>query len=197
MRTGLGGPTPGISPGTMPTWLWILIAVVAVILLVLLLLFLTKGREKLHERKRSQADELRLEADRRLQQAGRREGVARQEAERAGEQQAEAERMQREAEARRARAQREEQEGRRERVEAEDAARRAEEIDPEAPDPGDDFDAREALRRERTESRPGGIDPHEEKDPDVIRAGDVEASDPERGRRVERDADDRPGATRV
>ena len=178
----------------MPTWLWI---VIAVILLVLLILSLTKGREKLHERKRSQADELRLEADRRLQQPGRREGAARQETERASAQQAEAERMQREAEARRARARREEQEGRQERAEAEDAARRAEEIDPEAPDPGDDFDAREALRRERTDSRPGGIDPREEKDPYVIRAGDVEVSDRESGHRTEPDDDDRPGATRV
>ena len=181
----------------MPTWLWILIAVIAVILLVLLLVSLTKGREKLDDRKRSQAEELRLEADRRLQQAGRREGTARQEAERASEQQAEAERMQREAEARRARARREEEEGSRERVEAEEAARRAEEIDPDAPDPGDDFDAREALGRERTETRPGGIDPHEEKDPYVIRAGDVEVSDQESGRRAEPDDDDRPGATRV
>ncbi len=186
-----------MSPATMPTWLWIVLAVIAVILLVLLLVSLTKGREKLDERKRSRADELRLEADRRLQEAGRREGTARQEAERASEQQAEAERMQREAEARRARAQRQEQEGSRERVEAEEAARRAEEIDPDAPDPGDDFDAREALGRGRTESRPGGIDPREKQDPHVIKAGDVEVSDPEGGRRTEPDDDDRPGATRV
>jgi hypothetical protein len=178
----------------MPTWLWILAAVIALILLVLLILSLKKGREEAHERKRTQADELRLEADRRLQQAGRREGAARQEAERASEQEAEAERMQREAEARRARAQREEQEGRRARVEAEDTARRAEEIDPDAPDPGDDFDAREALRRERTESRPGVIPPM---GPHAITARDDDDSDAESGRSPRPDEDDRPGAKRV
>ncbi len=181
----------------MPTWLWILIAVIALILLVLVLVSLTKGREKLHERKRAEADELRVEGDRRLQQAGRREAAARTEAERASAQQAEAERLQREAEARRARAQREEQAGRRERVEGEEAVRRAEEVDPDAPDPGDDFDASEALRRQSAESRPGGIDPDEKRGPYVVKPRDDEVSRAENAPRTERDDDDRPGARRV
>ena len=81
---------------------------VAVVLLVLALVLLVvrKGREKRVEKKRSEAEELRLEADDRFEQAGRREAIAEQEAERA----------------------------RRERAVAEDAIERANDVDPDLPD---------------------------------------------------------------
>jgi Tfp pilus assembly protein PilO len=106
----------------MPTWLWIVIAVV-VVLLVLALAFLAvrKGREKRVEKKRGEAHELRLEAEDRLAQAGRREAVAEQEAERA----------------------------RRERAAAQDAIVRAEDVDPDVPDSGADESTRGGGRGAR------------------------------------------------
>jgi hypothetical protein len=198
----------------METWVWVLIVVAALILLALLVFWLTKGREKRHEQKRAEADELRLEADRGLSEAGRREAASRERAERAQEEQAEAERLQREADERRARAgdleQTAHQEARaanEQRAEAVERARRAEEIDPDAPDPGDDFEVGEPRDRD---VRPGGIGEGDEEVRYVApgeetqaagapRTGEGSDVETERGalQDDDRPGDDRPGARRV
>ena len=189
----------------MPGWLWILI--VALILVAVLLFAVTKGREKQRERKRAEADHLRLEAERRVSDAARREAAGRHEAERVKAEREEAERLQREAEVRRARAEKAEQAAReeaqqakRQRAEAEEIARRAQEVDPEAPDPGEDFDAAEALPRQPVDVRPGGIARDEEVYVIRSREGDERGDDvsgAEGGPPTEPEDGERPGSRRA
>jgi flagellar biosynthesis/type III secretory pathway M-ring protein FliF/YscJ len=190
----------------METWVWVVIAVAAVLVLIALFFALTRGRERRFERKRARADELRQEAGQRLSQAERREAAARQEAERVEHERAEARSLQEEAEIRQARAEqrdevarREVEEARQQRTEAEDVARRAQKLDPDAADPGDDFDARDALRRSRRDARPGGIQGAGEEHR-VVRAhderGDEVVSDETSSRQTEPDDDERPGSRR-
>ena len=191
----------------MSTWVWIVIAVAAALIVLVALFFaLTRGRERRLERKRGRADELRLEAGQRLSRAERREAAARQEAERVEHERAEASRLQEEAEVRQARAEqreevarRETEEARQQRTEAEDIARRAQKLDPDAPDPDEDFDARDALRSPREDARPGGIQgPSEEQR--IVRAdderGDEVASDDLSRRPTEPEDGERPGSRR-
>ncbi|MDQ3876008.1 MAG: hypothetical protein M3322_10770, partial [Actinomycetota bacterium] len=191
----------------MSTWVWIVIAAAAALIVLVVLFFaVTRGRGCRLERKRERADELRLEAGQRLSRAERREAAARQEAERVENERAEARRLQEEAEIREARAgqreevaRREAEEARQQRAEAEDIARRAVKTDPDAPDPGDDFDARDALRSPREDVRPGGIEgPSEEQR--IVRAhderGDEVVSDEPSRRQTDLDDDERPGSHR-
>jgi flagellar biosynthesis/type III secretory pathway M-ring protein FliF/YscJ len=111
----------------MPTWLWIVIAAAALLLLVLLVWGGRRGRERRLGKKRSEAAELRTEAQQRLGQAGQREAVAQQEAERA----------------------------RRERLVAEDAARRADDIDPDTPDVSEDAEPYGNTEKRDAREQPG------------------------------------------
>jgi FtsZ-interacting cell division protein ZipA len=88
------------------TWVWIVIAVGAVIVLGLVLLAARRAREERLERKRSEALELRKQAEAKTQRAEHRASTADELAERA----------------------------RVERQEAEVAARRADEVDPDVDD---------------------------------------------------------------
>ena len=91
----------------MPTWLWIIIGIAAFVILVAVAFSAVRTtRERRMMRKRTQAQELRGEAQSRLARAGEREAVAQQEMERA----------------------------RRERGAAEEAGQRAADIDPNMPD---------------------------------------------------------------
>ena len=91
----------------MPTWLWIVIGIAAFVVLVAIALPVgRRARDRRVAQKRTQAQELRDEAQRRLATAGQREAVAQQQTERA----------------------------RRERGAAEEAARRAADVDPDVPD---------------------------------------------------------------
>jgi hypothetical protein len=147
----------------MGAWAWILIVGGAVLLIVLLWLAITKGRESARDRKRREAERLRLEAEKRLAGAEQSERSAKQAAQTVADERATAERMRTEAQAREARAEeleeiaeREGQRAREQRTVAERTARQAQSVDPLAPDPGDQLDVDQALaRRSEDASRSG------------------------------------------
>jgi flagellar biosynthesis GTPase FlhF len=138
--------------GSMPAWAWILIIATVVVLGVLIAVALKKVREMQRDRKRREADRLRLDAERKLAGAEHSEQTARQAAATVTEERTQADRMRNEAEAREARAEeleeiaeREVQRAREQRTSAEQTARKAQSVDPRASDPEDDFDVDEAL----------------------------------------------------
>jgi hypothetical protein len=189
----------------VPGWLWIVIAVAVVVVTVIVVLALTKGRETQRQRKRANAEVLRQEAAQRLSKAGRHEAAAREEEEWLSVAQAEAEQIERELRESRARAEaaklvarREAEEAKRLRAEAEKVARRAEELDPDRPDPGEDFDAADALRNAHRDAGPGTIDEdgtidEETQDVDVVQA----PADDETSGITPRDDGERPGTRRA
>jgi hypothetical protein len=153
----------------MPSWLWVIIVAGILVLAVLLVWAAMKGREKQADRQRRKAEELRIEAERKLAGAQQAEESAQRAAERSEEERAEAERLRRESEARQARAgqleeiaEGESQRAREQRTAAERTARQAQSVDPESPDPDDDFDVHEALG--------SGADAEEDRRPESSRA---------------------------